>query len=371
MLRSKCVFWGVLLAGCASGPRVEPFDSAGGASSGADGSAGMSGNGTDGDGGHTAEGDASAEEGDDGGGDDGVFDVGAADDGADSTDGCTKIDFLFVVDNSGSMGAHQTALVDSFGPFMDTIFATLDAQDYRIMVTDSDADGDISGACEPCTPDSFWCDDWCDAKADLDVACEQALGAGEVAPYNHQASNEICGVPDGKRYLTSDLDQATIKDLFACMARVGIFGSGAEMPTSAIAEAVTTQNEAGGCNAGFVRDDAILVVTFISDDYPVPGTADNASTVGTPQEWYDAVVAAKNNKPENVVMLGIINTEDATCVSGAGDPIVHPTERFVEFVDLFGERGLTANICSDNYNAFFEQAVGLIDTACDEFEPEG
>jgi hypothetical protein len=155
------------------------------------------------------------------------------------------------------------------------------------------------------------------------------------------------------------------------MAKVGIFGSGAELPTSAVAEAVTTQNAAGACNAGFVRDDAILVVTFISDDYPVPGTDDNASTVGSPQEWYDAVVAAKNGKPENVVMLGIINTPDASCVSGAGDPIVHPTERFVEFVGLFGDRGLTANICSSDYNEFFEQAVGLIDTACDEFQPEG
>jgi hypothetical protein len=300
-----------------------------------------------------------------------LFDVGVGDEGVGPEDGCTKIDFLFVVDNSGSMGAHQQALVDSFGPFMDTIFATVQAQDYHIMVTDSDADGDIQGACEPCTPDSFWCGDWCDAKASLDVACETRLGAGEVAPYNNEASNTICGVPDDIRYLTSDLDQASIKSLFQCMAKVGIFGSGAELPTSAIAAAVGPENQAGGCNADFVRDDAVLVVTFISDDYPVPETDDNASTVGSPQEWYDAVVAAKNGKPENVVMLGIINTDDATCVSGAGEPIVHPTERFVEFVEMFGARGLTGNICSSDYNAFFEQAVGLIDTACDEFEPEG
>jgi hypothetical protein len=300
-----------------------------------------------------------------------LFDVGVGDEGVGPQDGCTKIDFLFVVDNSGSMGAHQEALVDSFGPFMDTIFATVQAQDYHIMVIDSDADGDIQGACEPCTPDSFWCGDWCDAKASLDIECETTLGAGEVAPYNNEASNTICGVPDDMRYLTSDLDQATIKSLFQCMAKVGIFGSGAELPTSALAAAVGPENQASGCNAGFVRDDAVLVVTFISDDYPVPGTADNASTVGSPQEWYDAVVEAKNGKPENVVMLGIINTEDATCVSGAGEPIVHPTDRFVEFVGMFGARGLTANICSPDYNEFFEQAVGLIDTACDEFEPEG
>ena len=83
------------------------------------------------------------------------------------------------------------------------------------------------------------------------------------------------------------------------------------------------------------------------------------------------MVAAKGGDPDDVVMLGIINTEDASCVDGAGGPVVHPTQRFVDFVELFGDRGMTANICADNYNAFFQDAVGLIDTACDEYEPEG
>lgn len=368
------VFAGVFaVTGCQSTREENPFDS-GSATSGAtttasaSNTAGGSGGGTRG----TDSGDTPTSTDDTGDGPEPIYDVGVADDSAGpDLDGCTKIDFLFVVDNSGSMGAHQTALANSFGPFIETIFDTVQADDYQIMVTDSDAGGDVLDTCEPCSPNSFWCGDWCEAKADLDLECEATLGAGEVAPYNNDASNTICGVPDGHRFLTAGLSQAEITDLFQCMARVGIFGSGAEMPTSAIVEAVGSQNQPGGCNPGFVRDDAILVVTFITDDYPVPNTADNASTVGTPEEWYEAVVAAKGGNPDNVVMLGIINTEDATCVAGAGDPIVHPTERFVEFVELFGNRGLTGNICADNYNAFFQQAVGLIDTACDEFEPEG
>ena len=62
----------------------------------------------------------------------------------------------------------------------------------------------------------------------------------------------------------------------------------------------------GACDAGFLRDDAILVVTFISDDILMPGVDDDASTVGSPQQWYDAVVAAKNGRPDDVVMLGIV-----------------------------------------------------------------
>ena len=115
----------------------------------------------------------------------------------------------------------------------------------------------------------------------------------------------------------------------------------------------------------------MLVVTLISDDYPVPDTTDNASTVGSPQAWHDALVQAKGGNEDHVVMLGIINTEDASCVAGAGDPIVHPTERFVELVQMFGDRGFMGNVCGSNYDVFFEQAVSIVDTACDEFVPEG
>jgi hypothetical protein len=315
---------------------------------------------------------ATADDADDGADDDDVkFDTpgGATAEGG-TQEGCEKIDFLFAIDNSCSMGAHQQRLISAFPSFMDTIFTTVQAQDYQVMVVDSDANQDQSSGCEPsgCPGLIDWCGNYCDVQ-DLMSPCDYELGAGVIQPYNMGASNAICGVPDNKRYLTSDLDQGQIDQLFPCMAQVGTFGSGAELPMSALSAAVTDQ--AAGCNAGFVRDDAVLVVTVISDDYPVPGTADDASTVGAPQAWYDDVVAAKNGHPEHVVMLGVINTPDAACVSGAGDPIVHPTDRYVEFVSKFGDKGIMGNICSDDYDAFFEQAVALIDTTCDEYEPEG
>ena len=287
-----------------------------------------------------------------------------------ATEGCEKIDFLFAIDNSCSMGAHQQRLIEAFPSFIDTIFTTVQAQDYQIMVVDSDANQDQSSGCDPsgCPGLIDWCGNYCDVQ-DLMTPCDYELGAGVIQPYNMGASNAICGVPGNDRFLTSELDQAQIEQLFPCMAQVGTFGSGAELPMSALAAAVTDQ--APGCNAGFVRDDAVLVVTVISDDYPGPGTDDDASTGGAPQAWYDDVIAAKNGHPEHVVMLGVINTPDAACVSGAGDPIVHPTERYVEFVEKFGDKGIMGNICSDDYDAFFEQAVALIDTTCDEFEPAG
>ncbi len=284
-------------------------------------------------------------------------------------EGCEKVDFLFVIDNSSSMEPHQTALIDSFGPFVDTIYDALPAQDFRIMAIDSDAGQDIYETCEPCMPDSYWCGDWCTAKTGLDVACETTLGAGEVAPYNNKASNTICGVPDGKRYLTSALSRPEIKDKFACIAKTGTFGSWAELPMTAMADAVTTQNQPGGCNEGFVRDDAVLVVTIITNDIPTC-VSDNASLVGGPQDWFNAVVAAKRGLANNVVMAAIIATEASTCIGNTdGCAQGLPAQRFLDFVAMFGIRGVTGDVCDSNYDAFFERAVGLIETACREFTP--
>src|SRR5688572_4421644 len=55
--------------------------------------------------------------------------------------GCTKVDFLFVVDNSLSMLEEQTALVQSFPGFMRVVEQALGASDFHIMVVDTDAGG--------------------------------------------------------------------------------------------------------------------------------------------------------------------------------------------------------------------------------------
>lgn len=295
------------------------------------------------------------------------YDLGAGGDaGVDILMGCQKVDFLFVVDNSGSMGAHQARLVSSFPLFMQTVFNEVTAQDYNIMVVDSDAGADLAycAGCNPaCGPD-FCGNEWTD--------CESTLGAGEIAPYTCNASNTPCELPDGKRFINSEIGETTIQEKFGCMAKVGTCGSAGERAFSAMVEAVTTQATAGECNDGFLRDDAVLVVTVITDDYPVTGTNDDASTVGTIDAWYDALVTAKHGLQDNIVMLGIINLEGSTCVQdgSAGGPAVHPTQKFVDFVAQFGERGIVGDICSEpDYSQFFAEAVAVIDTACDEFEP--
>src|SRR5688500_3590303 len=95
-----------------------------------------------------------------------VGDVETEGDDPDAIEGCKKVDFLFVVDNSGSMSDEQSNLVSNFPGFIDTIAAELDdANDYHIMVLDSDAYpwGLCEGFCGnpllelPCTMSGYQC----------------------------------------------------------------------------------------------------------------------------------------------------------------------------------------------------------------------
>jgi hypothetical protein len=46
----------------------------------------------------------------------------------------------------------------------------------------------------------------------------------------------------------------------------------------------------GKCNKGFLRDDALLFLTFISD-------TDDEKSKSTPVDWYKAIVKAKHGDP--------------------------------------------------------------------------
>jgi hypothetical protein len=294
----------------------------------------------------------------------GVFDVGNADSGGGSTglgQGCQKVDFLFVIDNSASMEDDQEALIGSFPGFMQTIESTLAVgSDYHILVADTDAWG-------KCAPGGCG-DDVChDAVAgnyvcmDIFDDCDKERGAGVLHPAGAFATNAPCTLFGGNRYIIEG--EPDLAGAFGCIAKVGTAGDASERPmngmTAALADPI---NAAGGCNAGFLRDDAILVITFISDD---PWYEDQ----GDPMSWYNDVVTAKNGDPTAVVVLGITPAWDG-CRDGDGPP---KGDHWAEFVGLWGANGLHGNVCGTAMEmvSFFEMAVGIIDQTCDNFEPPG
>jgi len=296
-----------------------------------------------------------------------VLDVGAegngsgADEGS-SGEGCQKVDFLFVIDNSGSMGDEQDSLIASFPGFMQTIQTTLtDAQDYHILVTDTDAawGGECTILCDffggtcPDIP-SYPCD------TGAPSVCDTTLGAGVTYPLGSDATNQPCAFSSGMRYM--DTTQPDLSAAFQCAAKVGSDGDGNEKAMSAMVGALSEELALpGGCNEAFVRDDAILVVTLITDE------EDKGST-GIPEGWYANIIASKGGDATAIVMLGLINDADQPaplCPAETEDAVKLRT-----FIDMFPNK-IRGSVCEPSYNSFFEDAVALIDQTCDDFVPAG
>jgi hypothetical protein len=279
----------------------------------------------------------------------------------DGDEGCTKVDFLFVVDRSSSMSDEQLQLVASFPGFIDAIRNTVQATDYHILVADTD---DVTNHCWPGCEDNpfFNCQGLtCDKHQDPST-CDGTLGAGLILDQILQP----CGVAGGARYMTEA--QPDLEGTFACVAEVGIAGSLNETQGAAVVEAVGPGLSAvGACNEGFLRDDAILVVTLISDE-------NDMYSPGEPAIWHQAIVDAKHGNDEAVVFLGLVGDTEVPgglCHdwddqgNGARDA---PALR--ELAEAF-THGTWASVCEPDYTPFFLEAVSVIDTACDEFVPEG
>lgn len=313
------------------------------------------------------------------------LDVGGPGTGG-TLEGCGKVDFLFEIDNSFSMDEYQSRLVAGFPGFVSAIRGALgQAQDYNIMVVDTDPAGAVDCAsicgpaldsncvsgnsCVPYDPDIPLCTTTClDVLecASLPGGCQappppdacDIIGAGIDFPRGADASNTACNFSSGGRFIDAtepDLDAA-----FGCAARVGTNARGTpELPIRSMLTALDRTSAAGNCNAGFLRDDAILVVTIITDedDYA------NDGTPGTVQDWIAALTAAKNGDSSSIVMLGLFGDEDGGC----GEDSI----RLNEFLGAWGEQGRIGSICSESYVPFFEEVVGLIDTTCDDFDPPG
>ena len=301
----------------------------------------------------------------------GMFDAGVQPDFAPSPVGCKgKIDFLFLVSRAGNMKFHQDQLVVAFPQFIATIEAKFADFDYHIMVVDGDDSwglddctdncptleckvGDECCDVMPCNcPQPVEIGDPCCPAADypceslnLVTPCEWVYGSGTALPAGNKASNKPCPIDGGGRYLVKG--QQNLPETFACIATVGASGDGrlGQALTAAMQRPI---NDPGGCNEFFLRDEALLMVTFIS-------TNDDDSE-GTPTEWAQAVLDAKHGDEQSVVMFNIGFTEcseaDRLCRLAAMFPYHHSI--------FVGE---------PEWGPAFDKAASLVETACAGFVP--
>lgn len=256
--------------------------------------------------------------------------------------GCAKVDFLYVIDNSPTMVDKQANLARSFISFSRIVSETLGTNDHHIMVIDTDAGN---------AGDALYGRD--------SSACENQLGAGRRSG----GEGEECGIEGNQRYVLDN--QENLQNTFSCLAKVGIYGNAEELTIQAMLTATgATTVDISACNGGFLRDDAVLVVTIITDE-------DDEATRGTPSTWKTNLLRVKGGKEESVVMLGLIadnhipgGLQGGPCDEFSGSPSPR-LESFVRSFDL----GAIGSVCAPDYSSFFEAAVSSIDTACDEFVP--
>jgi len=282
--------------------------------------------------------------------------------------GCQgKIDFVFVMESDGALKGIQDQLADAFPKFIETIEEKFADFDYHIMIVDADDQWGTEVCTQDCPvldcmatdlccpfddiPEGELC---CYADYPCDVLdqvteCDWVLGAGTVIPAGRYASNKPCKIAEGRRYMATG--QTKLSETFQCAARVGSSGDD-RIGDALVASISPSLNGEGGCNEGFLRDDALLMVTLVASSY------DDSVDFVYPWDWYDAVVEAKHGDASSVIAL---------LIGVAECPF--PDDYPCQFTKMFTHHLIEDRDVPD-YGPAFEKATDLVTLACEDFIPQ-
>ena len=305
-----------------------------------------------------------------------VLDLGTMPDLGDGNPvGCKgKIDLLFVISRTWLMAGRQAQLVEAFPKFIETIESKFDDFDYHIMVVDGDdewgsyncnevcpaLDCKVGDPCCSVNHEPKWIGKPCCDVEDFPCGyfdglpdCETRIGAGTLFPAGSGASNKLCPIDGGRRYMIKG--HKDLADTFACVAQIGATGGGklGEALTAAMQKNI---NGPGGCNDGFLREDALLMVTFIQTNPDAGGGL--LESDGYAEDWAKAVLDAKHGDAKSVVMLTFAN------------PNWEPYDQIWKMARMFPYYKVDRSDV-DDYSPAFEEATTLVETACAGFVVPG
>lgn len=148
-----------------------------------------------------------------------------------------KIDFLFVVDNSGSMGDDQARLAQGFEKFANTFYRRADLDICTAIITTDRYLGKFNGT----------------YARERTVACTQPAGSATWSEAQRQAHVD-----------------SIIAD-FKVKVNVGTRGSGMELPGKSLVAFLYNQNSYSASinsaqRVSFFRSDAVANVSFVTDE---------------------------------------------------------------------------------------------------------
>ena len=283
-----------------------------------------------------------------------LLDMAMPDFGPQQPEGCEgKIDFLFVVSAESTMKFAQERLSASFPGFMKAIQDQL--PDFDVHILSADDGYWYLEDCQLCKGD---CDPngsppLCGAALEF---CDKKSGAGGTFPAGEGASNRRCKLASGARYIDSSEPDRT--EAFTCIAQLGVSGA-----ADTAERMVNALEDPYDCNDGFLREDALLVVTLIQDSY-------DQDSLGTVESWKKTLQDAKGD--DDAFALLVLSTDVDVDYQQLCHPNKFNTEKnrlrlLVESV----EHGFIGSICAPSYEQFFAETVGSLVTLCENFVPPG
>ncbi|HVI01541.1 MAG TPA: vWA domain-containing protein [Enhygromyxa sp.] len=190
------------------------------------------------------------------------------------------VDILFVIDNSGSMGAEQANLAANFGAFIEVLEQQDVEANYRIGVTTSDNGNPWCGTTTP------------EAGALVLSSCRERIADfvfADQADARDLACNDICALDDAALTIlptATELDpelaprpwlerieghqnlplSTSMVDAFRCFGPQGINGCGFESPLESMLLALARADTPDEPEHGFMRAGALLAVVFVTDE---------------------------------------------------------------------------------------------------------
>ncbi len=265
---------------------------------------------------------------------------------------CRKMDFVFVVDDSGSMDKEQASLAAAFPQFATVL------NDYRIT-TGQELDYRVALTTTGRTLK------WTLAIPGLGSRTMNETG-------DNGAFRNNCNVP--RRWLErSDPNMATA---LACRANVGTGGPTFEMPMLttmlSLKDRITD-----GTNAGFLRDDALLAIVMITDeddcsrrDNNFSVTNDHDGCAVMPSELVTFLDTLKGGRGRWAAAV-VAGPGPGSCTSSFGE--ASEAKRLKNFVTAANagasQNVVFSSICDGNMAASLTAALDKFQSACESFPP--
>ncbi|HRK02084.1 MAG TPA: hypothetical protein PLH57_05415 [Oligoflexia bacterium] len=219
-----------------------------------------------------------------------------------------KVDILWIIDNSGTMGPKQTSLRNSINSFMNSFVSK--NFDYRIAITTTD-----TRAVDPLAPN------------DPNLSGQAACFVGSPTVVEASTPNPATEVSDN--------------------ANVGFFGSSDAHGLDAVELALSEPN-LSNCNSGFFREDAYLAVIFFSD-----ADDNTAATVSGLTTFLDGIktpftlASGSTIRSWNASAMVVDDVNDPDCI--ALGPASEYGSKYIELANNTG--GQVASICAPDFSA--------------------